>query len=302
MIKACVIGLSKIGIIHCNSIKKFKKTNLSFVFDKNKKLREKYSKKYNCNTAKNFEQILKKKDIKLFIIASPTKTHEYFIKQLIKYKKMIYCEKPILMNVKKLNSLVKEIKLKKIKFCVGLNRRFSTPYMKMKKKIKGKKIDIIHITSRTAKPNVDQSVRNGGLFMDKGFHFFDLACWFGSSTPKKLITIADPISTEDFLKKKDYSDAIVNMKLKNKVIVELRFGRRCRIGQEEKIEIFGKNLKINSDYYFNKKDLYKDWNILHKNTYYKCLKNFVNSGKEYLLNEGILVQKICDMALKSAKK
>lgn len=138
--------------------------------------------------------------------------------------------------------------------------------------------------------------------MDKGFHFFDLACWFGSSTPKKLITIADPISTEDFLKKKDYSDAIVNMKLKNKVIVELRFGRRCRIGQEEKIEIFGKNLKINSDYYFNKKDLYKDWNILHKNTYYKCLKNFVNSGKEYLLNEGILVQKICDMALKSAKK
>ena len=37
MIKSCVIGLSKVGIIHCESILKIKNTSLNYVFDKNYK-------------------------------------------------------------------------------------------------------------------------------------------------------------------------------------------------------------------------------------------------------------------------
>ena len=40
MIKSCVIGLSKIGQIHCNNLKKLKKTSLNFVYDKNLTLRK----------------------------------------------------------------------------------------------------------------------------------------------------------------------------------------------------------------------------------------------------------------------
>ena len=67
MIKACVIGLSKIGQIHCENLLKMRKTQLSFVYDKNSKLCKKYSKKYKCKTSKNFNKILKYKDIKLFL-------------------------------------------------------------------------------------------------------------------------------------------------------------------------------------------------------------------------------------------
>ena len=41
MIKSCVIGLSKIGQIHCNNLKKIKNTSLNFVYDKNSTLRKK---------------------------------------------------------------------------------------------------------------------------------------------------------------------------------------------------------------------------------------------------------------------
>ena len=95
MIKSCVIGLSKIGRIHCESILKIKKTSLNYVFDKNYNLGRKLSQKLKCNTSRDFNYILRKKDIKLFIIASPTNTHDFYIKKLIKYKKMIYCVKPI---------------------------------------------------------------------------------------------------------------------------------------------------------------------------------------------------------------
>ena len=215
MIKSCVIGLSKVGIIHCESLIKIKNTSLNYIFDKNYNLSKKLSKKFKCKTSRNFNSILKKKDIELFVIASPTTTHDFYIKKLIKFKKMIYCEKPITNNNNKLDKIKNLVKKHKIKFCAGLNRRFAKEYVALKKKINKKKVNYIQIISRSANHNIDLSVRNGGLFFDKGFHFFDLACWLSNSKPEKMIVISKSISTEDFLNKGDFSDAVVNLKLRN---------------------------------------------------------------------------------------
>ena len=72
----------------------------------------------------------------------------------------------------------------------------------MKKILKNRKVKIAQIISRSLEANVNQSVRNGGLFMDKGFHFFDLANWFVNSIPKNIVTIAKSISRKEFLDKK----------------------------------------------------------------------------------------------------
>ena len=301
MIKSCVIGLSKVGIIHCESILKIKNTSLNYVFDKNYKLSRKISKKFKCNTSRNLNNILKIKDIELFIIASPTTTHDFYIKKLIRYKKMIYCEKPITNNNENLYKLKNLIRKHKIKFCVGLNRRFAKEYVTLKKKIKKKKINNIHIISRSANHNIDLSIRNGGLFFDKGFHFFDLACWLGNSKPKQMFVISKSISTEDFLNKGDFSDAVIVLKLKNKILVEIIFSRRCKFGNFEKIKVYGKRFSLDSDDYSNKKTLYQDFSVRHKNSYFYCLKKFVESGKSLLINEAILTQKICAEALKKAK-
>ena len=300
MIQACVIGLSKIGQIHCKNLIKIKKTQLSYIYDKNQKLCKNLSKKFKCRTSNNFNKILNQTNINLFVIASPTTTHEFYIKKLIKRKKIIYCEKPITGNHKTLSKIEKLIKKNNIKFGVGLNRRFSKEYISLKKKTKSKKIKIIQIISRSANHNVNLSVRNGGLFYDKGFHFFDLACWLGNSLPKKIIVISKSISTEDFLKKGDFSDAVINMRLRNNINVELVFSRMCRLGNIERIKIFGEKFILNSDDYSNKKTLNKDFAIRHKDSYFKCLNNFINSKKSFLLNEGINVQNICEQALKLA--
>ena len=65
----------------------------------------------------------------------PTITHDFYIKKLIKFRKMIYCEKPITNNNKSLNKLKNLIKKYKIKFCAGLNRRFAKEYVAIKRKL-----------------------------------------------------------------------------------------------------------------------------------------------------------------------
>ena len=301
MIKSCVIGLSKVGIIHCQSILKIKNTSLNYVFDKDYKLSRKISKKFKCNTSRYFNNILKIKDIELFILASPTNTHDFYIKKLIRYKKMIYCEKPITNNNKNLYKLKNLIRKNKIKFCVGLNRRFATEYLTLKSKLNNKKIDRIQIISRSANHNIHLSKRNGGLFFDKGFHFFDLACWLGDSKPDKMFVISKSISSEDFLSNGDFSDAVINLKLKNGIVVEILFSRRCRFGNFEKIKIYGEKFSLDSDDFSNKRKLYKDFSVRYKNSYLNCLKKFVESRNSLLINEALLTQKICSDALKKAK-
>ena len=297
MIKSCVIGLSKVGKIHCESILKIKKTSLNYVFDKDFHLSRKLSQKFKCNTSRNFNNILRKKDVKLFIIASPTNTHDFYIRKLIKYKKMIYCEKPIVKNNKKLIKIISLIKKNKIKFCVGLNRRFSKEYVSLKKGLSKKKVRYIQIISRSSNHDVNLSIRNGGLFFDKGFHFFDLACWLGNSKPKQIVVIAKSISTKDFLDNGDFSDAVINLKLKNGVNVEMVFSRKCRFGNYEKIKIYGEKFILDSNNFSIKKELYEDFSVRHRKSYYKCLKKFIDSKNNLLLNEAIIAQKICAEAL-----
>ena len=301
MIKSCVIGLSKVGIIHCESLLKIKNTSLNYIFDKNYNLSKKLSKKFKCDTSRDFNNILKKKDIELFVIASPTKTHNFYLKKLIKFKKMIYCEKPITNNNKSLQKLKNLIRRNKIKFCVGLNRRFAKEYVALKKKVNKKKINYIQIISRSANHNIDLSVRNGGLFFDKGFHFFDLACWLGNSKPNKMIVISKSISSEDFLNKGDFSDAIINLRLKNGIVVEIIFSRKCRFGNLEKIKVYGEKFLFDSDNFSNKRTLYNDFSVRHRESYFHCLKKFVESSKNLLMDEAILTQKICADALKKGK-
>ena len=301
MIKSCVIGLSKVGIIHCESLMKIKNTSLNYIFDKNYNLSKKLSKKFKCKTSRNFNSILKKKDIELFVIASPTTTHDFYIKKLIKFKKMIYCEKPITNNNNKLGKLKNLIKKHKIKFCAGLNRRFAKEYVALKKKVSKKRINYIEIISRSANHNVDLSIRNGGLFFDKGFHFFDLACWLGNSKPEKMIVISKSISTEDFLNKGDFSDAVVNLKLRNGIVVEIVFGRKCRFGNFETIRVYGEKFLLDSDDFSNKETLYNDFSVRHRKSYLNCLKKFIEKKNNLLMNEAILTQKICADALKKAR-
>ncbi len=300
MIKSCVIGLSRIGLIHCDTLIKLKNTELTYVYDLDPRLRKKCAKIFKCNTSKNFNEILSKKEIDLFIIASPTTTHEFYINKLIDRNKMIYCEKPILMNSKKLKSLIKKIRRKKIRFCVGLNRRFSKGYLKMKKLYANKSIKRIKIISKSSNWDPKLSSRNGGLFADKGFHFFDLACWFGSSKPKELV-VTKAFSSKEYLKQNDYSEAVVQMKLKNNTFVKFIFSRYSQSGSIEQIKLYGSKTNINSDNFFNKKILNEDFSIKFKDSYYKCLKYFIYKKKEHLLKEGLEAQLISDIALKSAR-
>ena len=84
-------------------------------------------------------------------IASSTPTHLSFITKAAKYKKIIFCEKPIDLNIKKVVKCRKNIKKYNPRIQIGFNRRFDPGHHSLKESLaKGKIVGCFGLTESEA--------------------------------------------------------------------------------------------------------------------------------------------------------
>ena len=110
MIKVALIGLGRIGQMHAENLINHPEFNLKYIFDIDKKLSKKLSKKYQSISIESPSIAFKDKSIKSIFISTSTKTHLKFIKEAVKNKKTVFCEKPLDLNLKKLMNAKKLLK------------------------------------------------------------------------------------------------------------------------------------------------------------------------------------------------
>ena len=72
-------------------------------------------------------------DIDAVLIASATPTHIEFITKASKAGKAVFCEKPIDLDIKKVNDCFEEIKDIKTPIQIGFNRRFDNSHKKLQR-------------------------------------------------------------------------------------------------------------------------------------------------------------------------
>ena len=85
--------------------------NLKYVYDLNKSLTREVSKKLKSIPIDNPSIAFKDKKIDAIFIASTTSTHIKLIIEGVKYKKAIFCEKPLDLNINKINDCKKNTKI-----------------------------------------------------------------------------------------------------------------------------------------------------------------------------------------------
>ena len=177
-IKTALFGLGRIGQMHANNLEKNSEFELKYVFDLNKNLSNKISKKLNSIYINNPDIAFKDNEIRCIFIASSTSTHLKFIEKGVKYKKVIFCEKPLDLNINRIIKTFKKVKKNNSKIQMGFNRRFDTGHHSIKKDLeKGKigRLEKIIITSRDPAPPSKTYLRSsGGIFRDMMIHDLSL--------------------------------------------------------------------------------------------------------------------------------
>ena len=262
MIEIALFGLGRIGLMHGKNLMRNKDFNLKYVYDLNKKLNKKISKILKSNPIDNPSIAFKDKKLDAIFIASTTSTHIKLILEAVKYKKAIFCEKPLDLNIKKINDCKKKIKKSNPKIQLGFNRRYDPGHNLLKEKLlKGKigKLEKIIITSRDpAPPSIKYLKESGGIFRDMMIHDFDLVRFYlGKDEPFNLIATASNISDKRFNKIKDHELATSLIKSKNGVQCIITNSRHCSFGYDQRIELFGsKGMIISENKRENETSLY----------------------------------------------
>ena len=198
-INIALLGLGRIGQMHALNLINHPEFNLKYTFDIDKNLNNKLGKKYKSIPINNPNVAFNDKSIKCIFIATSTKTHLNYIDKAVRNKKVVFCEKPLDLSLKKIDEYKKKLSKFNPKIQIGFNRRYDAGHNSLKKNlVNGKigKLEKIIITSRDPAPPSAVYLKNsGGIFKDMMIHDFDLARYYvGSDEFKHLFATGEYLS------------------------------------------------------------------------------------------------------------
>lgn len=253
ILNCAVIGLG-IGARHAETIQLNKFTNLRALCDFDEKKLNLYSKKFpNSDIHKNSNELFKRKDIDLVVIASYDNYHYDHIKKCIENKIHFFIEKPFCLNKKEFSEIKKLLKKNpKVKFSSNLILRNHPFFKRLKKDSFFKSIGKIY--------HFEASYNYGRLFKLKkgwrgripyysvvlggGIHLIDLILNLNNySKIKSVFSLGNNISTKNSRFK--FNDIITTIiKFENNVTAKITSNFSCVMRHNHVFEVYGKNKTI----------------------------------------------------------
>ena len=244
MIKIALMGAGRIGKMHANLIMANSNCSLEFVYDVNTKFAEEISQQTGAKVAKSPEDAINNENTDAVFIASATPTHVSFITMAVNAKKPVFCEKPIDLDINKVDECREFIKDKNTPIQIGFNRRFDKSHSKVKIASNDNeigKLEMLVISSRDPEPpGIDYLKAAGGFFRDTTIHDFDLSRFILGDDPiEKISAFGEQLISEDAKKVGDHDTAMFIMRSKSGVLIHINNSRRAVYGYDQRVEAFG---------------------------------------------------------------
>ena len=199
----------------------------------------------------NVDDIFNNNDIDAVLISSPTNTHIDFIERSVASKKPVLCEKPIDLDIKKVNEFSKRLEGNKVPIQLGFNRRFDPGHQAAKKSYVNGEIGELHqclITSRDpGLPSWDYLKVSGGQFRDMTIHDFDLARFYLDEDPIEIFASAQKLIDPNMMNKiSDHDTAMFILTCKDGKQCFINNSRTAVYGYDQRVELLGSNGMLQS--------------------------------------------------------
>jgi myo-inositol 2-dehydrogenase / D-chiro-inositol 1-dehydrogenase len=199
----------------------------------------------------DYKEILADKNIQAIAICSATDTHSQIIMEAAAAGKHIFCEKPIDLDLARIDKALAAVAKAGVKLQIGFNRRFDANYARVRQAIESGEIGelhMLHIISRDpAPPPISYIKVSGGIFMDMTIHDFDMARFLTGSEALEVYTIAGVKVDPAIGAAGDVDTAFIVMKFANGATVTIDNSRKAVYGYDQRVEAFGSNGTISTD-------------------------------------------------------
>ncbi|WP_281658615.1 inositol 2-dehydrogenase [Halobacillus sp. Cin3] len=240
-----ILGGGRIGRMHAENIMyRIRDAQLSAVYDPFIEHLEEWAVNHSLTCLTNEENdVLQNPDIDAVLICSPTHTHADFAIKAAKCGKHIFCEKPVDLDIKRIQEVKAVMDQSSVVFQVGFNRRFDKSFEKLKSTIVSGEVgdvQIIKVTSRDPMPPPLNYVENsGGLFLDMTIHDFDMVRFLSGSEFVNVHAYGQAVIDPSLSEHGDIDTAVTSGVLENGALVVIDNSRKASYGYDQRIEVFG---------------------------------------------------------------
>jgi myo-inositol 2-dehydrogenase/D-chiro-inositol 1-dehydrogenase len=171
-VKIAVIGTGRMGSVHVRNIaRQIPEAELVAICDISLEVAQAVADELGiARVVKDYHELLTDKDIEAVLIATSTDTHAFIMKDAAAAGKHIFCEKPLAMELEKIDEALAAVEKAGVKLQVGFNRRFDKSLQRVKEIVASGEIGrpcIMHIVNRDPDfPSMEFLRVSGGIFLD----------------------------------------------------------------------------------------------------------------------------------------
>ena len=242
MIGFALFGCGRIGRMHARNIHAHPGAELVACFDVAGPAAAAVAAELGALQAQSVDEALANPRVRAVFIASSTDTHVDLIARGVQAGKAVLCEKPVDLDIARVDACWQAIAGLRPLVMLGFNRRFDPSFRALRDRLAAGEIGRLEqlvITSRDpAPPPPAYIAASGGLFRDMTIHDFDLARFLAGDIVEVQATGANLIDPA-IEAQGDIDAAMVVMRAASGALVHINNSRRCAYGYDQRIEAFG---------------------------------------------------------------
>ncbi len=242
MIGFAILGCGRIGRIHARNIRAHAGAELVACYDVAGLAAAVVAAELGAFQAQSVDEVLAEPRVRAVLIASSTDTHVELIARSVQAGKAVLCEKPIDLDIARVDACWRAISGLRPMVMLGFNRRFDPSFRALRDRVVAGEIGRVEqvvITSRDpAPPPASYVAGSGGLFRDMTIHDFDMARYLAGDIVEVQAMGANLIDPE-IQAEGDIDAAMLVMRAASGALVHINNSRRCAYGYDQRIEVFG---------------------------------------------------------------
>ena len=237
-----LLGCGRIGRVHADSVTVHPRAELAKVFDPVEAAASDVAGQFGSDWTTDAAAIIDDPSIDAVIVASPTPTHVDLLTRAVRSGKAVLCEKPIDLDLARVDACRHEIGELTDRVMVGFNRRFDPSFADIRARVAAGEVgdleQLVIISRDPAPPPAAYVASSGGLFRDMTIHDFDLARFFLGEIVAVTATASNLISTE-IAEAGDVDGAVIVLQGASGALCSITNARRCAFGYDQRLEAFG---------------------------------------------------------------
>lgn len=244
MVGIAVLGCGRIGRMHAANVAAHPNAVLAGVYDIDAGAAAAVGAAIGVTPAGAVGEIFASPDVDAVLIATATPTHADYIEMAVAAGKAVLCEKPIDLDLGRVERCRSAIAGSGVPVQIGFNRRFDPGHRAARDAVAAGEIGDLHqvvITSRDpGMPPRSYYEVAGGLFRDMTIHDFDLARFMLGDEPVEVFAVGGRLIDPGLMAELDDHDTAM-------IVMRTADGKQCHInnsrtavyGYDQRVELLG---------------------------------------------------------------